>query len=311
MSSPQPDDIRVIPAAIKWVGGIAAAVIAGVLIAYLTAEKKEPPPEKPGLTPYDHLLGVLSLDYPSFFEKVTHEEIPGKVVVFFGNHPPDEDDPVSKIKAALALMLGGESSFMRVAVEPRPEILDPTSSTPSGSDPPDPDTFLESKTGWIAKVFVVEEVTTTRRGVPPKKSIYVERKRRARIMGPSLSIIFQLEVKDQFAVSALASIEEEERRKYRKEIDKSFESITFDPDVARMMFANAYYSEGLRYGKQKQLDKAIDAFKRVLALDPNHKKGHLLIAGMYYRKKSTPLLGSTSMHFREWGLPYTRASYSG
>src|SRR5512139_1703152 len=77
-------------AAGKWAAGIAATVLSAVLIYYLTGKQPPSPPkspEKAGVTHYDHLSGVLSLDYPTFLEGVAHKSVPDTIIVDFGTVP--------------------------------------------------------------------------------------------------------------------------------------------------------------------------------------------------------------------------------
>jgi len=205
---------------LKIVGGVGVSVLSALLITYLTPNNDVRLPENPGLERFEHVQGVLTLQYPRFLGRVSYQEVPGSVFVVFGN--------ATTVIAALA---SKDVSFFDFARDDPAGLsfLAVKVYLPEPADSRSFDDWLEIEEDW----FHSTELVTTRRGKPPKKSVYIEKRFRLRFLGEQFYWIDYFEEKEGIVLHAFASIDAEKRKEYAAEIDQTFETIALHPDAAR------------------------------------------------------------------------------
>ena len=260
-------------AAGKWAAGITATVLSAVLIYYLTGKQPPTPPKPPenaGLTHYDHLSGVLSLDYPSFLAGVVHKDAPDAISVVFGAAPDD----------FVGFMLAPRGGFMQVDLRPAPpgvadRLADAGPILEAMRPPPVP---------WWRRVMKYDRIVTTQRGLPPRKWVYLERELGTRVIGPSDVILVRHEVLDGVSVGVVAFVPQKTRNEYRDELDKALASITVNAEAARAFFAKPYYEAGYGHAKEKRFADAERALQRALAIDPMHKNARSVLARVFHMR---------------------------
>ncbi len=203
-------------AIIKWVAGIAATVIAAVLVSYFIGEKKPAPPEHPGLQQYDDVLGRYSLKYPAFLGGAKQfSDGKGYLLVVFGN--------ADYILTRKITDFRGITSYMVVQLIPRP-LSSTTANDLAAELGKINSNMLKTTSNWFGKQKVI---STRRNGL----SFYIEKH-----LDPYWPYWpFDEEVARYFVqlarfergylVLAFADVNETEWRQYSGELRQSFESI--------------------------------------------------------------------------------------
>jgi len=189
---------------------IITTVTGAVLISIILPDKKDKKaPKLPGLTHYDSVSGVFSLDYPTFLEKI-RESTDG----FSANIGVElmADNIFEKVDGYVK-----GKDWMLIAILPISDISYSFAEQVISS--------ADSMKDWIT---AIETVSTQK----SKNFIYIEKRIRERIIGARFYDIVRIQTSDGFHVIAWASVKNKNWKNYKKEIRDSFKSIEFFPSVA-------------------------------------------------------------------------------